>query len=36
MIEKWRRTLDQDGTCGALFTDSNKAFDGLAPYILLA
>ena len=36
MIEKWRRTLDQDDTCGALFTDSNKAFNGLAPYILLA
>ena len=36
MIEKWRRNLDQDGICGALFTDLSKAFDCLVHDFLLA
>ena len=36
MIEKWRRNLDQGGTCGALFTDLSKAFDCLVHDFLLA
>ena len=27
MIEKWRASLDQNGTCAALLTDLFKAFD---------
>ena len=29
MIEKWRASLDQNGTCTALLTDLSKAFDCL-------
>ena len=36
MIEKWRRNLDQDGICGALFMDLSKTFDCLVHDFLLA
>ena len=36
LTEKWRRSLDQRGICGALFTDLSKAFDCLAHDFLLA
>ena len=36
MIEKWRRNLDQDGICGALFMDLSKAFDCFVHDFLLA
>ena len=35
IIEKWRRNLDQDGICGALFTNLNKAFDCLVHDLVL-
>ena len=36
MIEKWRRNWDQDGICGASFTDLSKAFDCLLHDFLMA
>ena len=29
IIEKWRASLDQNGTCAALLTDLSKVFDSL-------
>ena len=34
MVEKWKKYLDKNGTCGALLTDLSKVFDCL-PYQLL-
>ena len=36
MIEKWRASLDQNGTCAALLTDLPKAFDCLPLDLLIA
>ena len=27
MVEKWRKSLDEDGVCRALITDLSRAFD---------
>ena len=36
IIEKWRASLDQKGTCAALLTDLSKAFDCLPHDLLIA
>ena len=36
MIEKWRKTLDKGGACGALLTDLSKAFDCMKHNLLIA
>ena len=36
MIEKWRASLDQNGTCAALFKDLSKAFDCYRHDLLIA
>ena len=36
MIEEWRASLDQNGTCAALLTDLSKAFDCLLHDLLIA
>ena len=36
MVEKWKRMLDNGGTCGALLTDLSKAFDCLPHDLLLS
>ena len=36
MTEKWRASLDQNGTCAALLTDPSKAFDCSPRDLLIA
>ena len=36
LIEKWEKTVDNDGAFGALFTDLSKAFDCLSHKLLIA
>ena len=36
MIEKWRVSLDQNGTCAAYLTNISKAFDCLPGNLLIA
>ena len=36
MIEKWGKTLDKNGSCGALLTDLSKAFDCLHHDLVIA
>ena len=36
MIEKWRTSLDQNGTCAALLTDLSKTSDCLPRDLLIA
>ena len=36
MIEKFRASLDQNGTCAVLLTDLCKAFDCLPRHLLIA
>ena len=35
MIEKWRKSLDEGGACGAVLTDLSKAFDFLPRKLLI-
>ena len=35
-IDRWRASLDQNGTCAVLLTDLSKAFDCLPHYLLIA
>ena len=36
LIEKWKKSLDKGGKCGALLTDLSKAFDCLLHDLLIA
>ena len=36
MFEKWKKVLDNDGSCGALLVDLPKAFDCMVHDLLLA
>ena len=36
LIEKWEKSVDNDGVFGALFTDLSKAFDCLSHELLIA
>ena len=36
LIEKWKKSLDKGGKCGALMTDLSKAFDCLLHDLLIA
>ena len=36
MIENWRASLDQNGTCAALLTNLPKAFDCLPQDLFIA
>ena len=36
MIEKWKKSLDNNGIFGALLTDLSKAFDSLVHDLLIA
>ena len=36
LIEKWKKSVDNDGAFGALFTHLSKAFDGLSHELLIA
>ena len=36
LIEKWKKSVDNDGAFGALFTDFSKAFDCLSHELLIA
>ena len=36
LIEKWKKSGDNGGAFGALYTDLSKAFDGLSRVVLIA
>ena len=36
LIEKWKKSVDNGGAFGALFTDLSKAFDCLSHELLIA
>ena len=36
LIEKWKKSVDNGGVFGALFTDLSKAFNCLSPELLIA
>ena len=36
MFERWKKVLDNEGSCGALLVDLSKAFDCIVHDLLLA